>query len=144
MRCEDVRRAATVPFPDMVEAVRLRVILTAVSLRLRLPQRWNRRWLSSRPDRAEPTPGPETRNKIERFVRLTRIVASPRFARGMTCLRRSLALRCRLSRFGVRAGLVYGARKVEGRTQAHAWLEVGALKIDSYGTDSSFSPFQRP
>ena len=129
---------------DMIEVVRLRGILVAVDLRLRLPAVLNRRWLSPAVQAMGNTPGAHTARKLERLSRLTRIAASRRFGEEMTCLRRSLALRYRLGRMGVRARLVYGMGKSEGRTRAHAWLEIGNATIDTYGTHGRYGVFHRP
>jgi hypothetical protein len=71
------------------------------------------------------------------------VAASPRWGIPMSCLRRTLALRARLSRMGVKAALVYGARKAADGLAAHAWLDVGGIVIDTYGTSSQFQPFRR-
>lgn len=58
------------------------------------------------------------------------------------CLERSLALCWLLKRRGIAAQLRLGARKDDGRFEAHAWVEVcGTVLNDVAAFDLSFAPF---
>jgi hypothetical protein len=140
----DIRRLArSRSIHDAAEYVRLRMGLYLTDFRLRFfPPFLNRRWLAPGEKSASATPGPATRKKIQRLVGAMRIAASRRFGGEMTCLRRSLVLRARLAKAGIRTRLVYGARKIEGKARAHAWLESGSFRIDSYETSQEFERFQ--
>jgi hypothetical protein len=157
---------------DGIELLRLSLLLRLVALRLRLlPTTLNRRWLSPKDRSASITPGRRTRQKIERLARLTRRAAMLRLGPPLACLTRSLALRARLVAMGVRARLSYGAsitrggkvdakagnvasaepaqavsrkgRAIGTAVDLHAWLEIGDLRVDTYGTSGSFAPFRR-
>jgi Transglutaminase-like superfamily len=59
------------------------------------------------------------------------------------CLERSLVLWWLLERRGIGARLRLGARKDQGRFEAHAWVEVrGAMLDDLLSVD--FRPFDQP
>lgn len=47
-----------------------------------------------------------------------------------TCLSQSLALRWLLGRAGIETELCFGARREQGRFEAHAWLEHHGVPID--------------
>jgi hypothetical protein len=60
------------------------------------------------------------------------------------CLERSLVLRWILSREGVDARIVLGARKENDEMQAHAWVEVDGVSLDDVtDTHRPFSPFEK-
>lgn len=60
------------------------------------------------------------------------------------CLRRSLVLWCLLRRLGLPGELRLGARKRDGRLEAHAWVESGGLALDSDADGHPFVPFAGP
>ncbi|MBK9316708.1 MAG: lasso peptide biosynthesis B2 protein [Acidobacteria bacterium] len=51
-------------------------------------------------------------------------VASVWGAYRANCLERSLALWCVLGRLGIESQIFFGARKVDGKLDAHAWVEL--------------------
>jgi Transglutaminase-like superfamily len=60
-----------------------------------------------------------------------------------SCLTRSLLLDWMLRRRGVDSALRLGVRLVEGRLQAHAWVEVGGRPVnDVPGVAAEFLPFE--
>jgi Transglutaminase-like superfamily len=60
------------------------------------------------------------------------------------CLDRSLTLCWLLRRRGIAAELRMGGRKENGRFEAHAWVEVGAVALDvAGGSRGVFEPFGR-
>lgn len=60
-----------------------------------------------------------------------------------TCLPRSLAAFSLLRRQGIDAQLRLGARKKAGAFEAHAWIALGSMTLDSEGSglDGPFVPF---
>jgi len=61
------------------------------------------------------------------------------------CLEQSLALCWLLHRRGIPAALRIGARKNEGRLEAHAWVELsGTVLNQDQGQHVHFAPFERP
>jgi len=60
-----------------------------------------------------------------------------------SCLTRSMLLDWMLRRRGVASALRLGVRLVEGRLQAHAWVEVGGRPVnDVPGVAAEFKPFE--
>jgi hypothetical protein len=57
-----------------------------------------------------------------------------------TCLPRSLVLCTLLRRRGAEATLRLGVRKQAGDIEAHAWVEVGGLRLDPSGAQGDFVP----
>jgi hypothetical protein len=69
-----------------------------------------------------------------------------RLRSGTPCLCLALALRERLVPLGLRASIVYGARKrydASGGIDAHAWLMLGETAIDPSGGSGTFKAFSR-
>lgn len=61
------------------------------------------------------------------------------------CLEQSLALWWLLRRRGIGAELRVGARKNDGRFEAHAWVELnGAILNDTSEGNVAFAPFDAP
>jgi Transglutaminase-like superfamily len=61
------------------------------------------------------------------------------------CLEQSLALWWLLQRRGIAAELRIGARKEDGRFEAHAWVEIGGVAVNETGAAHlHFVPFRRP
>ena len=61
---------------------------------------------------------------------------------GTNCLPRSLVLWTLLRRQGLEPSLRFGARKHGGDFEAHAWLELGTLVLDTESADHlPFAPF---
>jgi len=61
------------------------------------------------------------------------------------CLERSLVLCWLLERRGIGARLRIGARKQEGRFEAHAWVEVdGTVLNEAAEPHLHFAPFEKP
>ncbi|MGQ0732591.1 MAG: lasso peptide biosynthesis B2 protein [Acidobacteriota bacterium] len=77
---------------------------------------------------------------------VARIVhAASRHTLANTCLHRSLALWFLLRRQGHEVELRYGARKRDGRFEAHAWVEVdGCALNDDESVDRDFAPLSWP
>jgi Transglutaminase-like superfamily len=60
-----------------------------------------------------------------------------------SCLTRSLVLDWMLRRRGVDSALRFGVRLVDGRLQAHAWVELGGRPLNEVpGVAGSFAPFE--
>jgi len=75
-----------------------------------------------------------------RFVRLCG-AAARMHVRPMTCLRRALALRVMFERRGHCVDLRFGVRRVEGRLDAHAWLVVDGVEVDTgHGIRNDYLP----
>jgi len=129
---------------DWRDLIALGASLVYVRFRMSLfPACLNRRWLFSRSGRGA-APVVSAYARIDRMLTLVGCVSrlSGRFGmQDATCLRRSLALRARLSSLGIRAELVYGSRKSLSEIHMHAWLRAGPLDLDSYGFSSAFAPF---
>lgn len=69
-------------------------------------------------------------------------VAAVRGIYRANCLERSLALWCVLGRQGIESRIRFGSRKVDGRFDAHAWVEVGwEIVNDAPDTRNHFAPF---
>lgn len=78
----------------------------------------------------------------QEIARLEQAAARHLFVR-TNCLERSLVLSWLLKRYGVAAELKVGARKEEGRFEAHAWVEAcGAVLNDPNETHRHFVPFE--
>jgi hypothetical protein len=61
---------------------------------------------------------------------------------GTRCLPRSLVLWALLRRQGFSPALRFGARKTDGRFEAHAWVEIGGRVLDpAEGDARTFVPF---
>ena len=95
------------------------------------------------------TEGPVFRDEEETWQRADAIARIVRVAayRGVyqaSCLQQTLVLWCLLRRNRIESEIRYGARKEEGRLQAHAWIEVGGVALGEE-TDVClyFSPFER-
>jgi hypothetical protein len=69
--------------------------------------------------------------------------ASYRLPIPCSCLTRSLVLDWMLRRRGVESNLRIGVRLVEGRLEAHAWIEVDGHPLnDSTAVTDRFAPFE--
>lgn len=90
---------------------------------------------SRRPIRA--TPGPNSPMRVGWAVR-----AVSRYVPGASCLTQALAARSLLAAEGRPSRLQLGMARIDGRPQAHAWLESeGAIVIGGEG-HSRFAPFK--
>jgi hypothetical protein len=131
----------------LIELCRLWLILFYVDVRLELlPPRWNREFLFRKERDGAATPGPRTLAKLSKIVILLRTAARFRLRSGSPCLCLSLALRERLAPLGLRASIVYGARKRSDRSKgidAHAWLVLGEATLDPGGDAISFTAFSK-
>lgn len=75
------------------------------------------------------------------LVRLVSIAAR-RGPFGSTCLVRALALQWSLARHGITSELRVGVRKVDGRLDAHAWVERDGVPLMEAGdVGESYAPF---
>jgi hypothetical protein len=85
--------------------------------------------------------------KLEELAALGRLVnaaAHYTFAPG-TCLTRSLLLRRLLRRRGINADLRIGVRFVQGKLDAHAWVEYQGIPInDKQDVAQRFAAFDQP
>jgi Transglutaminase-like superfamily len=82
--------------------------------------------------------------KAEEIARLVRVAAQHGICQA-TCLEQSVLLRRLLARRGIDGQIIFGTRKAEGETQAHAWVEVEGVPLD--GGDqvhAHFKPFDSP
>jgi transglutaminase superfamily protein len=57
------------------------------------------------------------------------------------CLPQALVTRLLLQRQGLDAALRFGARKHLGKFEAHAWLQLDSMVLDSGGHDAPYAPF---
>ncbi len=74
--------------------------------------------------------------------RLVRIAAEHGPYRAM-CLEQSLVLHWLLRRQGIDARILFGTRKEDDRTEAHAWVEVDQMSLDEDDDiHRGFAPFQ--
>ncbi len=74
--------------------------------------------------------------------RLVRIAAEHGPYRAM-CLEQSLVLHWLLQRQGIDARILFGTRKEDDRTEAHAWVEVDQMSFDEDDEmHRRFSPFE--
>lgn len=61
------------------------------------------------------------------------------------CLHRSLVLWWMLEMRGIRSELKFGARRLDGSFEAHAWVELdGRIINDAPDIREQFAPFERP
>lgn len=70
--------------------------------------------------------------RLPQWARRRAMLASCAFAHlpvRVTCLRRSLIVGQRLR--ALQPSLCLGAERVDGRLEAHAWLEVGGVRLDT-------------
>jgi hypothetical protein len=129
---------------ELVELLRLGIILAYVDARLvLLPQSRNRAWIFRQGNGKGSTPCPARLRRISRIAELLRTAARFRLRSASPCLCLALTLRISRAPLGLRASLVCGARRLQGAVEAHAWLLVGAARIDPYGTSRSFKEFER-
>jgi hypothetical protein len=83
-----------------------------------------------------------TLEAAQRIARLQAITAATLFP-GMTCLEQSLVLFWMLHRRGMNPQFRIGARKDEGRFEAHAWVEMNGTVLDGRGAEHlHFAPFK--
>ncbi|MGH9754003.1 MAG: lasso peptide biosynthesis B2 protein [Blastocatellia bacterium] len=83
---------------------------------------------------------------IAQALRISRLVsvAARHGVYPANCLQRSLALWWMLRRRGIESELQFGARKTDGRFEAHAWIEVaGVVLNDSDDVRLCYTPFDR-
>lgn len=83
----------------------------------------------------------ESRLKKARRAAWLISVASVWGAYRANCLERSLALWCVLGRLGIKSQIFFGARKVDGKLDAHAWVELDHVILnDDEGVRSRYAP----
>ena len=107
------------------------LLLTRIGLRVT----GFRRWKALIEQSARPCRRLEPDAQFEVAARITRLVRSAELhAPGIpNCLERSLALWWLLQRAGVEAALNIGARKIESRFEAHAWVELRGRVLNESG-----------
>lgn len=148
-------------FSTLGEVASIWIELAITDLRLKcLPWRMNRDFVFKgygEGDPARPEPEPVEVAEIGRLSRLVATAARFHFVFTMTCLRRSLVLRSRLERAGIASTLVFGAgrnkktvagaggvkSKLINSFIGHAWLDVGGMAVDTYGTHGHRRVFRR-
>jgi hypothetical protein len=91
------------------------------------------------PVASRPFNGPSTKQRADAAMRSVRSAALNGFCR-TTCLHESLVLWALLRREGLNPTLRFGARRRDGAFEAHAWVELGSLKVDT-GTGNAEAPF---
>jgi hypothetical protein len=100
--------------------------LISVSLKIRGfrgTQQFLLRFLSHRPQASADDPIQSLRNsKVTLTVRMVNAAARHAW-RGSTCLEKSVAIWSLLRQQGIVSELRIGARKLDGRFEAHAWVE---------------------
>ena len=115
---------------DSVASLWCALALTDLRLKF-LPHRCSRKLLLADPPAAAPESGDAVRkDEILLLADLVRRAARHRFVFNMSCLRQALVLRSRLRARGIRAALVYGARRNAAGFGAHAWVEAGGMRLD--------------
>ena len=86
-----------------------------------------------------PLDGPSMKQRADAVMSSVRSAAFNGVCR-TTCLHKSLVLWALLRREGFNPTLRFGARRREGAFEAHAWVELDALRLDT-GTDNAEAPF---
>jgi hypothetical protein len=117
------------------------LLLPAVALGLRLVG-WRRcqAALARLSPRGRPAAPPVRAADAARMV----LAASRHAPCRADCLRRSLVLWWLLRRAGLPGELRIGARKRDGRLEAHAWVEHGGRPLEGTADDQPFVPFAGP
>jgi len=119
--------------------------LTAVALRLIGFRLWHS--LLARLSAGEPAaPGIDAQECLERASLTGRMVraAAQKGLRRTNCLEQSLVVWWLLRRQGISCELRIGARKQDGRFEAHAWVErSGVVLNDSDGLHRHYSSFEK-
>ncbi len=83
-----------------------------------------------------------TRNRIRKIVRILR-VAARNGLHHPNCLQQSLVLWWLLRRNGIDSEIRFGARKEDGRLEAHAWVEcLGFALNENHDVGLHYSPFE--
>jgi len=115
--------------------------LTRVGLKLVGLRRWKALVIHFASRKASPGSGPVRAADARKIARIQDAV-SRHLNWHANCLERSLALWWQLGRRGIESDLRIGARKEEGRFEAHAWVELGnAVLNDSGETHMHYAPF---
>jgi hypothetical protein len=90
-----------------------------------------------------PLPEAAATSEVERVCRMVRAAGRNSPMQG-TCLERSLALWWLLGRRGITTQLRIGARKSEGKFEAHAWVERKGEAIgEPEGTHLHYAAFEK-
>ena len=129
---------------DWIEIIRLCWLLFVVDIRLRtFPIRWNREWLMTDRSVDQTKVNGLCLRLSSQYIELLGLITNRFRGVRMNCLRRSLALRARLSRAGIRTSLVYGAVKTKrGETAIHSWLEMGHITLDAVSFAIHYERFE--
>ena len=120
------------------------VLLPATAVALRLVG--FRRWQAALARLAPAVPTDPRGNGLERAHQIARMVAAGGHhgPRRSSCLEESLVLWWLLRRQGFSPGLCVGARKRDGRFEAHAWVELaGAVLNDTGEVHRHYTPFDQ-
>lgn len=117
---------------------------TSVGLRVAGFRRWKGvlAWFAPRMDAPANLADPALIETARQIARIQDAV-SRHLTFHANCLEQSLVLRWLLARRGIPADLRIGARKVAGRFEAHAWVELGGLVLNDPGEEHRhFAPFE--
>jgi hypothetical protein len=91
------------------------------------------------PIASRPLHGPSMEQRADAAMSSVRSAALNGVCR-TRCLHESLVLWALLRREGLNPTLRFGARRREGAFEAHAWVELDSLRLDT-GVDSAEAPF---
>jgi len=122
------------------------LVATWVGLRVVGFRRWKPLldWFAREKVRRVRTADPALLGAAHAIARFEDAAARHLFVR-TNCLERSLVLCWLLEKRGIGARLCIGARKEEGRFEAHAWVEVdGTVLNDMPMPHLHFAPFEQP
>lgn len=97
------------------------------------------RWFAGDRDRHEATAA--ELQEAERLAQLAAMAGRSGLL-SATCLRQALLVDFMLRRRGLASELKLGVRKIEGRFDAHAWVELGGLALAQANLEHS--PFEDP
>ena len=133
----DLAKLRELGFAGCRELGRAALLLPAAALALRWRGLTYARSLIAR---ARPSASPPSVSAAH-LARLAAIAAR-RGPFGGTCLVRALALQWSLARHGIDSELRVGVRKIDGRLDAHAWLEHDGVPLMEAGdVGESYAPF---
>jgi hypothetical protein len=125
----DWRKWRGLPSTDRLLLLRVLAFLPAVAAALRVfGLRRVCRFLSGSAA-TQPEPWTDTAGDAQAVGRLVDIAARRGVGRP-TCLARSVTLWCLLHRRGIDGALRIGVRTIEGRVEAHAWVEHQGLVLN--------------
>lgn len=114
-----------------------------IGLRFAGLRRWQKLLAGLAPGTSDPASATDpVRLESARAIARLELAAARHLFFNTNCLEQSLALWWLLRRRGIAAELRIGARKHEGRFEAHAWVESGGRVVSEAGAEElNFVPF---